>query len=301
MKTGRDSNAQIIAGWISLISNIVLSLIKIVVGIVFNSPVLLADGYHNAGDVVAGGAALTSMRISKRPADENHPYGHGKAEVISSAIVAMILSLAAIFIAYESISTLFEEPKKASFIAFVTALISLVWKQILYVYTIKLGKRTNSKGLIATAYDHLADVYASLAAVLGIGLGLIGNSYHIAIFAYGDPIAGIIVTILVFKLAYHIGKEALDTLMETSVSREKITAFTFLINSISEVKRIDRLRAREHGHYVLVDLRISIPGELTIQEGHDIIRKIKKNIMEDHHDVIEVLIHINPWYDNDKN
>jgi cation diffusion facilitator family transporter len=290
------ANAPIIAVWISLISNIILTILKIVVGTIFHSPVLLADGYHNAGDVVASAAALTSMRISKRPADEDHPYGHGKAEVISSAIVALILGVAAIYIAYESISAFFNEPEKASIIAFITAVISLVWKQVLYVYTIRIGKKANSKGLIATAYDHLADVYASLAAVLGIGLALIGDFYHIKIFAYGDPIAGIIVTVLVFKLAYEIGKEALDTLMEKSVSPERLEDFTSLINSIPEVKRIDRLRAREHGHYVLVDLRVGVHGELTVQEGHDIIRKIKRVIKENNHDVDEVLIHLNPWY-----
>lgn len=297
MSRRNNPNAPIIAAWISLISNVILTILKIVIGTLFRSPVLLADGYHNAGDVVASAAALTSMRISQRPADDDHPYGHGKAEVISAAIVSIILGLAAVYIAYESVSAIFREPEKASIIAFLTAIISLVWKQVLYVYTIRIGKRTNSKGLIATAYDHLADVYASLAAVLGIGLALVGDFYKITIFAYADPIAGIIVTILVFKLAYHIGREALDTLMEKSVSPERLNDFTVLINSIREVKRIDRLRAREHGHYVLVDLRVAVRGELTVQEGHDIIREIKKAIKENHHDVDEVLIHLNPWYD----
>lgn len=296
MKQVVQSKAPIIAAWISLISNVVLTILKIVVGTIFHSPVLLADGYHNAGDVVASGAALTSMRISQRPADEDHPYGHGKAEVIGSAIVAIILGLAAIYIAYESVSAFFQAPEKASLIAFLTAVISLVWKQVLYVYTIRIGKQSNSKGLIATAYDHLADVYASLAAVVGIGLALLGEVYQIQLFAYGDPIAGIIVTILVFKLAYEMGKEAMDTLMEKSVSQQRLDEFTTLILAVPEVKRIDRLRAREHGHYVLVDIRVAVEGELTIQEGHDIIRDIKDNIMRHHQDVDEVLIHLNPWY-----
>ncbi|MEK5333055.1 MULTISPECIES: cation diffusion facilitator family transporter [unclassified Lysinibacillus] len=300
MNQSTNSDASIVAGWISLISNIVLTILKIVVGTLFHSPVLLADGYHNAGDVIASGAALTSMRISKRPADEDHPYGHGKAEVISSAIVGIILIIAALYIAYESIKAFFHEPEKASLIAFITAIISLVWKLILYVYTIKIGKRTNSKGLIATAYDHLADVYASIAAVLGIGLALVGEFTNIHILTYGDPIAGIIVTILVFKLAYGMLLEAIDTLMEKSVSRDTLDNFETLILTIPEVKRIDRLRAREHGHYVLVDLRVSVPGGLTVQEGHDIIRKIKKTIMEKHPNVEEVLIHLNPWYEDDK-
>ena len=296
MSKTQNENAPIIAVWISLISNLMLTVLKIVVGTIFRSPVLLADGYHNAGDVVASAAALTSMRISKRPADEDHPYGHGKAEVISSAVVAIILGLAAIYIAYESISALFSDPEKASIIAFITAIISLLWKQGLYMYTIKVGKAANSKGLIATAYDHLADVYASLAAVIGIGLALVGDFYQIKILAYGDPIAGIIVTVLVFRLAAHLGKEALDTLMEKSVNLERLTDFKGLINSVPEVKRIDRLRAREHGHYVLVDLRVSISGDLTVQQGHDISRKIKEIIMQAHTDVDEVLIHVNPWY-----
>lgn len=298
MNQRTNSNASMVAGWISLLSNIVLTVLKIVVGTFFHSPVLLADGYHNAGDVIASGATLTSMRISKRPADEDHPYGHGKAEVISSAFVGIILVIAACYIAYESIKVFFHEPEKAGLIAFITAVISLIWKFVLYVYTMRIGKKTTSKGLIATAYDHLADVYASLAAVVGIGLALFGEAYHIDVLLYGDPIAGIIVTILVFRLAYGMLIEAGATLMEKSVSQEILDDFQTLILAIPEVKRIDRLRAREHGHYVLVDLRVGIPGDLTIQEGHDIIRKIKKTIMEHHEDVEEVLIHLNPWYEN---
>ncbi|CAG7643189.1 cation diffusion facilitator family transporter [Paenibacillus allorhizosphaerae] len=294
---GQGNNASMIAAWISLISNIVLTVMKLVVGFIFNSQVLLADGVHNAGDVIATAASLTSMRISKRPADEDHPYGHGKAEVLSSGIVAIILAIAALYIAYESVTAFFEEPARASVAALIAAVVSLIWKQILYVYTIRIGKSANSKGLIATAYDHLADVYASLAAVAGIGLALIGEHYGLHYLTYGDPFAGIIVSVLVLKLAYHMGQEASDVLMEKAVSQEKLEQYAALVMSVPEVKRIDRLRAREHGHYILVDVRVSVPGDKTIQEGHDISRKIKKAITDRHADVDEVLIHINPWYE----
>jgi cation diffusion facilitator family transporter len=290
------SIASVFAIWISLMSNIVLTVLKILVGVLFNSPVLLADGFHNAGDVVASAAALTSMRFSQRPADDDHPYGHGKAEVIGSGLVAIILGIAAIYIGYEAVKTFFEEPAKASVIALVTAIISLVWKQALYIYTMRVGKKVNSKGLIATAYDHLADVYASLAAVVGIGLALIGDAYHIPLLSYGDPFAGVIVSVLVLRLAYEIGIEAMDILMEKNVSEDRLREFAALIRTVPEVKRIDRLRAREHGHYVLVDLRIGISGTLTIQEGHDISSQIRNLIINEHADVDEVLIHLNPWY-----
>lgn len=293
--------SSLFAIWISLISNVILTIIKITVGALFNSPVLLADGFHNAGDVVASGAALTSMRISQRPADEDHPYGHGKAEIISSAIVAIILGIAAIYIGYEAVSAFFENPIKGSILALITAIISLIWKQALYIYTIRIGKKTNSKGLIATALDHLADVYASLAAVLGIGLALIGDMYNISWLAYADPFAGIIVSLLVLRLAYSIGKESIDILMEKSVSLERLGELSALILSIPQVKRIDRLRAREHGHYILVDLRIGVSGELTIQDGHNISSSIRNLIKEKNADVDEVLIHLNPWYEDDQN
>lgn len=293
----KHSFAALVAIWVSLISNILLTILKIAVGALFNSPVLLADGFHNAADVVASLAALTSMRISKRPADEDHPWGHGKAEVIGSGIVAIILAGAAIYIAYEAIVTLFEEPLKASYIALITAIVSLVWKQVLYMYTIKIGKAENSKGLIATAYDHLADVYASGAAVIGIGLALVGDALDKPFLSYGDPIAGFIVALLVLKLAIEMGKESLDVLMEKSVAPERLVQFEEVIRQFDDVRRIDRLRAREHGHYVLVDLRIAIPATLSIQEGHDLSSSIRNAIMETYLDVDEVLIHLNPWYE----
>lgn len=290
------NSASMLAIWISLASNIVLTAIKIIVGLLFNSQVLIADGIHNAGDVIASATAYSSMRVSSKPADVDHPYGHGKAEVLGAFIVAIILAGAAVYIGYHSIHALFEPAGEAHVIAFIAALISLIWKQILYVYTMRIGRSMNSKGLIATAYDHLADVYASIAASVGIGLALLGDRFGYAFLAYGDPVAGIIVSILVLKLAYEMGLDSFGILMERSVSKTQIEQYAALIRSVPEIKRIDRLRAREHGHYILIDARLGVSGTLTIQEGHDIIRGIKQKIQSAHNDVDEVLVHLNPWY-----
>jgi cation diffusion facilitator family transporter len=295
----QETDRSLFAVWISLISNILLTAIKLFVGLMFHSEVLLADGVHNAGDIVATAAALGSMNISKRPADEDHPYGHGKAEVLGSGFVAVILGLAALYIGYHSIAIFFEKPAAASYVALVAAIVSLVWKYVLYAYTIRIGRKANSKGLLATAQDHLADVYASLAAVAGIGLSLIGEAYHIRILAFGDPVAGIIVAFLVLKLAFEMGKEAFDILMEKAVDPIQLGHYAEIIMAVPEVRRIDRLRAREHGRYILVDVRVSVAAELTIQQGHDIARHIKRSIMDDNPVVGEVLIHLNPWYDTD--
>lgn len=292
-----QKSAALMAGLISLISNVVLTILKLTVGFLFNSQVLVADGLHNAGDVVASFASFVSMRISNQPADEDHPYGHGKAEVVASGIVAGILFVASLVMVYESVMSLFEPPHAASLLVWLVAVVSLIWKQVLYVYTIRIGREINSKGLLATAYDHLSDVYASIAAVAGIGLGLIGQYYNISLLRYGDPVSGIIVSYFVIRLAYQMGRESIDILMEKNVDQAKLDDYIAIIQSIPHVKRLDRIRAREHGHYILVDVRVSIPGTLTIQEGHDISREIKKRIIAAHQDVDEVLIHLNPWYE----
>jgi cation diffusion facilitator family transporter len=268
--------------------------------LIFKSQVLVADGVHNAGDVIASIATLSSMHISKQPPDEDHPYGHGKAEVIGAGFVALVLAAAALYIGYNSIEVLFQPIPKAHVIAFIAAIVSLVWKQVLYIYTIRVGKQVNSKGLIATAHDHLADVYGSLAAVIGIGLGLIGEHWGIDFLAYGDPIAGIIVALFVMKLAYNMGLESIDTLMEKNIDSAQIKEFSILIQSFPQIKRIDRIRAREHGHYLIVDIRVGIDAKLSIQEGHDISKQIKQVMMHQYPNIEEVLVHLNPWYDKVK-
>lgn len=285
-----------IAIWISLLSNIALTLLKLTIGLLFNSQVLIADGVHNAGDVFATATALISMNISKRPPDEDHPYGHGKAEVVGAGIVAMTLLIAGLFMGYHSITSLFANPNPTSVIVLGAALISLIWKQILYMYTMKIGRRSSSSGLIATAYDHLADVYASLAASIGILLALAGHYWGIKWLQYGDPAAGIVVAYFVVKLAIHMGQSSVDVLMEKNIDGEQLSFITTLVASVPQVKRIDRIRAREHGHYIIVDVRVGLDGHLTIQEGHDISRHIKQKIQQQVERADEVLIHINPWY-----
>jgi len=295
-----ENRQSLLAAWVSVISNIFLTIIKIVSGVLFKSQVLLADGIHNAADVVASAVSLGSMKISNQPADDDHPYGHGKAEVVSSAFVSIILILAAIYIGYESIMALFEPASEAHWIAFIAAVISVIWKLALYVYTMRVGKQARSKGLIATAYDHLADVYASLAAVIGIGVSLLNQYITIPYAQYGDPIAGIIVAILILNLAIHMMKDSIDILMEASLPVERNHRYYETIRSNTHVKRIDSVRARNHGHYVLVDVRVAVSADLSIQQGHDVCKQIKKSIIAMDDEVTEVLVHLNPWYEEDQ-
>lgn len=292
----KRERAARVAAWFAFWSNVLLSLVKLIVGYLFLSNALIADGYHSAADVLASIAVLVSLRISKQPADEDHPYGHGKAEVVAAGIVAGILSVAALEIGIGSIGSLFKPAMEPHWIAFAAAVFSWGLKQVLYTYTIRLGNRLKSQALIATAVDHKADVIASIAAVVGIGIALIGKQMNLPILYYADPVAGFAVAVLILKLAVETGREAVEVLMERNVEPDMLHAFSHIVLNVPNVKRLDRIRARAHGHYILVDVRVGVPGTITVQEGHDVAKTIRNTIIQEHPDVEEVLVHLNPWY-----
>ncbi|UOF92121.1 cation diffusion facilitator family transporter [Fodinisporobacter ferrooxydans] len=294
-------------GGVSTFSNILLTAVKCIVGIWAGSDALFADGIHSATDSLASMAVLGAISISNRPADEDHPYGHGKAEVIASAVVAVVLILAGFDVIYSSTKSIWHHQQTGSDSvgmeswALWAAIVSLVIKEILYRYTIRKARMLQSQALEALAEDHRSDVWASLAAAIGIGIAIIGIVKNMPLLTYADPVAGILVGLLILYISYRMGYGAVQTLMERNAPPEFIQSLEDLVSSVTGVERIDRIRAREHGHYILVDVRISVLGTLTIQEGHDLSREVKHSIMEKHKRVHEVLIHLNPYYKENGN
>ncbi|MED4227924.1 cation diffusion facilitator family transporter [Neobacillus cucumis] len=168
------------------------------------------------------------------------------------------------------------------------------------MYQLKLESAKNALSE-AIAYDHKADIVASIAAAGGVILTIIGDKLNIHVLLYGDKIASIIVAIvaiLIFKIAIEMLKDSFDLLLERKIDSEIMKDYRTIISSFPDVKRIYRIRAREHDHYVLEDLRISIDHEKTIKEGHDFTREIKHELMNKHDNIEEVLIHLNPYYQN---
>lgn len=284
------------AAWISLISNIVLTLGKIVVGLYGKSDAVFADGIHSAADVFASVIVLIVIKISHKPADQEHPYGHGKAEVIVSGIVGMLLFLVSIYVVYEGISGFFHKVETPSFLAMGAAIFSFVTKLLLFRTSLEVAKRYNSKALEAIAFDHKADIWASIAAALGVLVSIIGVHFHLSYLVYGDKAASIFVAYLIFKISKEMLTESFDILLERNIDNHTLQEYIAVISEFHEVKRIDRIRGREQGHYILVDLRISIDHSMTIKEGHDLSRAIKRSLLEKFDNIEEVLIHLNPYY-----
>ncbi|WP_419955785.1 cation diffusion facilitator family transporter [Neobacillus niacini] len=291
----RESLAKKIA-WISVISNVILTVGKIIIGWYGNSDAVFADGIHSAADVFASVIVLLVIKIANKPADKEHPYGHGKAEVIVSGIVGILLFLVSIYVVYEGISGFFHEVETPSFLAMWVAIISYITKIILYRSSLKVAKEHNSKAIEAIAFDHKADIVASIAAAIGVLLSIIGEHFNILLLHYGDKAASIFVAYLIFKISKEMLMEAFDILLERNIDAETLQEYINVVNEFQEVKRIDRIRAREHGHYILVDLRISIDHFKTIKEGHDLAKSIKGRLMERYDNIDEVLIHLNPYF-----
>lgn len=294
----RESLAKQIA-WISLISNIILTAGKMIIGWYGNSDAVFADGIHSAADVVASVIVLLVIKISNKPADDEHPYGHGKAEVIVSGVVGILLFLVSLYVVYEGVAGFFHEVELPSLLAMWVALFSYVSKVILYRSSLKVAMQHNSKAIEAIAFDHKADIVASLAAAIGVLLSILGERFDIGFLLYGDKVASIFVAYLIFKIAKEMLTEAFDILLERNINNETLQEYITIINDFPEVRRIDRIRAREHGHYILVDLRISIDHFKTIKEGHDLAKSIKSQLMDQFDNIDEVLIHLNPYFPED--
>jgi cation diffusion facilitator family transporter len=269
---------------------------KILIGLIGNSDAVFADGIHSAADVFASAIVVFVIKISNKPADNEHPYGHGKAEVLVSEIIGILLFLVSIFLVFEGISGFFHKIETPSILALWVAIFSYILKVLLYKTSLKVAKQNSSKAIEAIAYDHKADIVASVAASLGVLISIVGERLNLHILLYGDKIASIFVAYLIFKIAKEMLTEAFDILIERNVNAEVLQDYMAIISEFSEVKRIDRIRAREHGHYVLVDIRISIDHKKTIKEGHDLTKSIKLKLMEKNDNIKEVLIHLNPYY-----
>lgn len=295
----REQIAKRVA-WISVWANIILTVGKIAIGWLGNSDAVFADGLHSAADVFASVIVLLVIKIANKPADKEHPYGHGKAEVIVSGIVGIVLVLVSIYIIYEAISGFFHPIESPNILAMWIALFSYASKKYLYHYSLKVSNQYKSKAIEAIAFDHKADIVASLAAAFGVILSIIGAKLDFSILLYGDKVASIFVAYLIYKIAKEMLADAFDILLERNIDLKIVEDYMDIISAFPGVKRIDQIRGREHGHYILVDLRISIDHDKTIKQGHDLAKQIKFALMEKHDNIQEVFIHLNPYFSEDE-
>lgn len=282
--------------WVGIVGNIALALMKFIVGMISNSRALIADAVHSASDIAGSFIVLIGVRAAHKPPDKDHPYGHGKAESIAAIIVSLILLYVGLEIAVGSIKAIFagvnEAPKG---IALVAILISMVVKEAMFQYKYRLGKRLNSQALIANAWEHRSDVYSSVAALIGVAAAILGNYIGFAALYYMDPVAGVVVALMILKMGYNLIRDSIHSAMDHVLHEEDSQHLYEAIRKVKGVQGIDELRAREHGHYLIVDVKISVNPKITVLEGHEIARQVKTMLLGRFANIADVFVHVNPY------
>ena len=271
-------------------------MLKGIAGFMTNSKALIADAANSASDVAGSIAVLIGLRAAKMPPDEDHPYGHGKAESIAAIIVSMLVIVVGVEIGISAVKTLIHgvsEPPLSY--ALIVLIVSIAIKEVLFRYMHRLGKKLGSQALIANAWDHRSDVYSSLAAFAGVGGALIGGWLGMPLLYYLDPAAGLFVSVLVLRMGFKLVMGSIHTTMDHVLHKEDAAELLQTVQRVPGVITVDDLRAREHGHYVIVDVKISVNPRITVMEGHDIAKMVKHQLMSRFIHVSDVFIHVNPY------
>jgi cation diffusion facilitator family transporter len=286
----------VVAAWLGIIGNVGLAALKGVVGWMAGSKALMADAAHSASDVIGSLAVLIGLRTAQQPPDEDHPYGHGKAESISAIVVSILLILVGFEIGVSAIKSIIhgvtEAPRSY---ALIVITISIFAKEILFQYKYRLGKKLGSKALMANAWEHRSDVYSSLAAFAGVGGAVLGGWMGMPSLYYLDPAAGLFVSLLVVKMGYKLIKESIHDTMDHVLHQEEADELLKTVQRVPGVIAVDSLRAREHGHYCIVDVKISVNPRISVMEGHDIAKHVKHLLLSRFIHVSDVFIHVNPY------
>jgi cation diffusion facilitator family transporter len=271
---------------ISIIAYVVLALFKLGVGYFASSKALTADGFNNTTDIIASLAVLIGLKIARKPADENHHYGHFRAETIASLIASFIMIAVGLDVLYNAIhSIIYFNAQAPDLIAAIVAVICALVIYVVYRYNKKIAIKINSAGLMAAAKDNLSDAWVSIGTAIGVAASQFGLPWI-------DPLAAIVVGILIIKTGLDIFREASHNLTD-GFHKAELDSITQIINSVPGVRKINSIKARFHGNNILLDVIVSVSSKLNVVEGHDITVKIEEKLRSDLN-ITEVVVHVEP-------
>ncbi|MBR1401156.1 MAG: cation transporter [Prevotella sp.] len=275
--------------------NMALLIFKFIAAIIGHSSAMMADAVHSLSDFITDIVVLFFVRISAKPQDISHDYGHGKYETFATFIIGLALLAAAIGIIISAIMKIIqwaggEQLEAPGMLALWAALLSIIIKELLFRYTVIRGKALDSQVMIANAWHHRSDAMSSIGAAIGIGGAiLLGNRWTVL-----DPMASVVVGLMLVKVAFDLLKGSVAELTESSLPEEIEQEITDIICSQSNVKEPHNLRTRRIGNRIAIEAHIRMNGDLPLREAHDqatiIERKLKKRFGESTH----VSIHMEP-------
>ncbi|SFE39105.1 cation diffusion facilitator family transporter [Bacillus sp. OV194] len=271
---------------ISIIAYICLSILKLAIGYISDSAALNADGLNNTTDIIASIAVLIGLKLSQRPPDEDHGYGHWKSETIASMVSSFIMAAVGLQVILDAITSIFKGGKESpDLIAAYTGIFSALAMYFVYRYNKRLALKINSKSVMAAAKDNLSDAWVSIGAAIGI----FGSQLNMP---WLDTVTAIIVGLLICKTALDIFKQASHELSD-GFDEEKLKLYQEVISKVDGVKRIKTIKGRNYGNNEVIDVVIMVKSTLGIKEAHNIATLMEKILIRDY-GVYDVHVHVEP-------
>ena len=270
--------------------NLLLAVVKVVAGVLGNSYALIADAIESGSDVLSSILVWIGLRTAARPPDENHPYGHGKAEPVVAILVSLMLMAASILIAVESIThiTTPHETPAAWTLAVIAAIV--IGKEMIFRYVMRTANDINSTAIKGEAQHHRADAITSVAAFVGITIALIGGKGYES----ADDWAALLAALFIAYNAWNIFRPAFSELMDEAVDGKIVSEIRAISQAVEGVSAIDKCFVRKMGFEYFVDIHVVVNGEMSVREGHDIAHRVKNAILESKPEVYDVLTHVEP-------
>jgi len=290
-KNAQDARHVVRVTWIGLAGNVFLSGLKFTAGFLGSSQAVVADGVHSLSDMGTDLAVLLGVKLWSAPPDEDHPYGHRRIETIITVAIGVALALAALGIGYNALATIRGiHLRQPGWIAIPGSVFAIVLKEVLYRWTVAVGRQVKSSAVIANAWHHRSDALSSVPVVIAVAVAVLNPK-----LAFIDHAGALVVSIFILKVSWDIISPSLSELADLGAPRkhrEKIRAIT---TGISGVKSVHAIRTRRLGSGLHVDLHILVDGEMTVRMGHEISRAVKSALIEKGPEILDAVVHLEPY------
>jgi len=276
--------------WVGVGVNIGLFFIKLCFGIVGHSHAVVADAVHSLSDLTTDFAVIFGVKYWTKPADEDHPYGHRRIEAIITIIISLILMGVGLGIGYDAISTIRDEHVvQPGWIALSAALISIVAKESLYRWTIFVARTVKSSALAANAWHHRSDAFSSIPVAIAVVVAMFNPQW-----SFIDRLGAFVVAIFILYAGWGIMRTAISEITDKGASPEYLAQIESIILATEGVGSYHALRTRQVGSGWYIDLHIQVDPDLTVKVGHDISEHVKKNLLAQSPDILDVVVHLEP-------
>ena len=275
----------------TIIGNVVLSVIKLLAGIIAHSSAMISDAVHSASDVFSTFVVIIGIKLASKKPDKEHPYGHERMECVAAIVLAMVLFITGLGIGLEAVKNIihgnYGDLQVPGVLALIAAIVSIVSKEAMYWYTRYYAKKIDSSALMADAWHHRSDAFSSIGALIGIGASRLG-------YPVMDSIASLVIFVFIVKAAFDIFKDAIDKMVDHSCDEETEKQIYECVMKNENVLGIDLLQTRVFGNKIYVDVEIQADASYTLQKAHDIAEAVHDDIEESFPKVKHIMVHVNP-------